>query len=88
MPSQTAVHQMITGVEAIAAERGQVDTADERDLAVDDHQLLVVAMHRPLVGVKRALHPGAADQLLAHAAHRRTSRREDPHAALPPRAAP
>ena len=77
MPSQTAAHRMITGVKTIAAERGQVDTPDERDLAVHDDQLLVVAMHRPLVEIKRALHARAADELLAHAAHGRTSRRED-----------
>ena len=79
MPAETAAHRMITGVETIAAERGQVDAPDERDLAVDDHQLLVVAMHRPLVRIKRALHAGAAGQLLAHAPDRRTSRREGPH---------
>ena len=62
---------MIAAVEAIAAERGQVDPADERDLAVDDHELLVVAMHRALVGVERALHARAADELVAHAPHGR-----------------
>jgi hypothetical protein len=36
-------------------------------------------MHRPLVRIKRALHARAADQLLAHTAHSRTSRREHPH---------
>ena len=67
MPAQPAAHRMVAGVEAIAAERGEVDAADERDLAVDDHQLLVVAMHRPLVRVERASHARAADQLVAHA---------------------
>ena len=61
---------MIARVEAVAAERGQVDAADERDLAVDDHELLVVAVHRALVRVERAPDPRAAHELLAHAAHR------------------
>src|ERR1022692_4860533 len=68
---------MTTGVKTIPAERGQVDTANERDLAIDNHQFLVMAMHRPLMGLKRAPHAGAADQLLAHSAHGRTSQRED-----------
>ena len=79
VPSQTAAHRMITGVETVAAERRQIDAPDERDLAIHDHQLLVMTMHRPLMRIKRALHSGAADQLLAHAPHRRTSRRESPH---------
>jgi hypothetical protein len=68
---------MIIAVKAIAAERGQVDTANERDLAVHDHELLMVTMHRPLVKIKRALHARAAGELLAHATYGRTSRRED-----------
>ena len=69
---------MITGVETVPAERGQIDAPDKRDLTIHDHQLLVMTMHRPLMRIKSALHPGAADQLLAHAAHRRASRRERP----------
>ena len=79
MPSETAAHRMIAGVETVPAERGQIDAPDERDLAIHDRQLLVMTMHRPLMRIERALHPGAADQLLAHAAHRRTSWRESPH---------
>ena len=79
MPSQTAVHRMIAAVKTIAAERGQVDTPYERDLAVHDDELLVVAMHRALVEIKRALNARAPDELLAHAAHGRTSGREDRH---------
>ena len=33
-------------------------------------------MHRPLTRIKRALHPGAPDQLLAHPAHRSAGRCE------------
>ena len=78
MPAETTAHRMITGVETVPAERGQVDAPDERDLAVDDHQLLVVAMHRPLMRVKRAPHSSAANQLFADTADGRASRREGP----------
>ena len=44
---------MVARVEPVAAERGEVDPADERGLAVDDDELLVVAVHRPLVCVER-----------------------------------
>jgi hypothetical protein len=79
---------VIDGVKTIAAERGQVDTPHERDLAVHDDQLLVVAMHGALVGIKRALHSRAADELLADAAHRITSRREDRQWRPPPQKHP
>ena len=41
--------RVLVGVVAVAGERGQVDPADERDLVVDDHELLVVAVHHPAV---------------------------------------
>ena len=88
MPSQTPAHQMIAGIETIAAERGQVDTPDERDLAVHDDELLVVAVHRALVEIKRALNARAADQLLAHVAHGRARRREDRKRRSPPQQYP
>ena len=49
-----AAHRVLVAVEAIAAERGQVDPADEGDLVVDDHELLVVAVHRTLAHVELA----------------------------------
>jgi hypothetical protein len=70
---------VIGGVEAVASERCQVDPPDERELAVDDHELLVMAVHWALVGVERALHPSATDQLLAYSANRRPCGREDGH---------
>jgi hypothetical protein len=68
---------MVVRVKAIATERGQIYPADERDLAVDDDELLVVTMHRALVKIERALHACAAYELLAHAAHGRARWRED-----------
>ena len=41
-------------VPAVARERGEVDPADERDLVVDDHELLVMAVHRALARVEHA----------------------------------
>jgi hypothetical protein len=60
---------MIARVKAIAAKGGQIDAPDKGDLAVHDHQLLVVAMHRPLARIERTLNAGTAKQLLAHVAH-------------------
>jgi hypothetical protein len=88
VPSQPAVHQMIAAVKTIAAERGQVDTPHKRDLAVHDDELLVVAMHRALVEIKRALNACAPDELLAHASHGRTGRRKDRHRRSPPQQHP
>jgi hypothetical protein len=79
---------MIAAVKSIAAERCQVDTPNKRDLVVHDDELLVVAMHRALVEIKRALHARAADELLAHLAHGRTSRREDRQWRSPPQQHP
>ncbi len=52
-------------VEPIAAEAGQVDPADEGDLVVDDHELLVVAVGEALVTVEHALDPRPGAELLA-----------------------
>ena len=41
--------RVLVGVVAVAGERGQVDPADERELVVDDHELLVVAVHHAAV---------------------------------------
>jgi hypothetical protein len=66
---------MAAGVEAVATERGKVDAADEGDLAVDDHQLLVVAVHRPLARVERPPHLRPPRQFVTNAAHLRAPRR-------------
>ena len=56
-------------VETVAGEIREVDAAHEGQLVVDDHELLVVAVQRPLVRVERA-HDGAVlAERIAHAAH-------------------
>jgi len=69
VPAEVAVHHVSAVVEPIASQRGHVDAADEGDLAVDDDQLLVVAVQRPFVGVERASDPGAADEILTDPTH-------------------
>ena len=43
---------MLARVEAATREIGQVDPADEGDAVVDEHELLVVAVERPLLRVE------------------------------------
>jgi len=62
---------MIAVVEAIASQRCQIDASHERDLTVDYHELLVVAVHRALANVERALNAGSTDELVTHPTHRR-----------------
>ena len=57
--------RVLVGVVAVAGQRGQVDAADERQLVVDDHELLVVAVHHPRAGVELALDLRAAHEPLA-----------------------
>ncbi len=77
MPSQGTAHRVITRVKPVAAKRGEVDPADERDLAVDDDQLLVMAVHRTLMSVECALDARATHQLLANLANGCSRRLED-----------
>ena len=58
------------GVVAVARERREVDAADEGELVVDDHELLVVAVHHPRARVQLALDLRA----VASAARARPSR--------------
>jgi hypothetical protein len=51
------------GVVAIAVQGGEVDAADEGHLVVDDHELLVVAVHRALLRVQCAADPSSAQEL-------------------------
>ncbi len=66
-------------VVAVAGQSGQVDAADERDLVVDDHELLVVAVHRAAVRVELALDLRAAHQRVALRAHQPAARLEHRH---------
>ena len=52
VPAERAAVRMARRVQAIAREVGEVDAADEGALVVDDHELLVVAVHRPLAAVR------------------------------------
>ena len=65
VPADALAVRVLARVVAVAGQRGQVDPADERDLVVDDHDLLVVAVHLAPVGVQHALDPGAAHELVA-----------------------
>jgi hypothetical protein len=72
-------------VVAVAAELREVDAADERDLVVDDHELLVVAMERARARVARGLDLRPVRELVARRADRaaiggeRVRRRARPH---------
>ncbi len=77
MPPEATAHRVISGVVPVAAQRRQVDAADERDLAVDDDQLLVMAVHWALAGIERDPHARAAKELVAHLPNGATARRED-----------
>src|SRR5581483_12455674 len=57
VPADGAARRMLARVVAVAAERGEVDPADEGRCAVDDHELLVVAVHRPLEPVETDANP-------------------------------
>ena len=67
------------GVVAVAGERGEVDAADERDLVVDDHELLVVALHHPAVRVELALDLRPLHQRVALGLDEPTTGLEDGH---------
>ena len=57
--------RVLVGVVAVAGQRREVDAADERQLVVDDHELLVVAVHHPRAAVELALDLRAAHEPLA-----------------------
>ena len=69
VPAERVARRMLAAVEPLSFEGGQVDAADERDVVVDDDELLVVAVHRPLVRVERHRDARAADELVAHPPH-------------------
>ena len=71
--------RVLGGVVAVAGQRRQVDAADERDLVVDDHELLVVAVHHPRARVELALDLRAAHEPLARGLDLGAARLEDRH---------
>ena len=69
VPADVRARRVVVPVEAVARLGGEVDPADERDAVVDDDRLLVVAMHRPLLRVERALDLRLAHEAIAHLPH-------------------
>ena len=69
VPADVRPRRMVVPVETVARLGGEVDPADERDAVVDDDRLLVVAVHRPLLRVERALDLRVADEAIAHLPH-------------------
>ena len=55
VPADTHARGMVVRVVAVAGFGGEVDATDEGDPIVDDDRLLVMAVHRPFLGVQRAL---------------------------------
>ena len=66
VPPERGSRRMIARVEAIAALRRQIDPSDERDTIVDHDRLLVVAVQRTLMRIKRTLDSCATRKLIAH----------------------
>src|SRR5581483_6790393 len=63
VPAHASARRVCARVDAIAAEPSQVDPADVGDASVDDHELLVVTVHRPLARVECQLDLRAAHEL-------------------------
>jgi hypothetical protein len=63
VPAERGAPRMHARVVAIAVEARQVDPADARNAVVDHDELLMVAVERPLLGVERHVHAGAAEAL-------------------------
>src|SRR5207302_1709670 len=61
---------------AVSSETREIDPANERDVVVDDHELLVVAMHRPLDRIERTAHRRPAYKRLAFSSDSRAARIE------------
>jgi hypothetical protein len=69
VPADRAARRMLARIEPVAGERGEVDAVHVRDAPVDYGELLVMAVHRPLLRVE--LHPNLrpCDHRLARLAH-------------------
>ena len=69
VPADARAAPMLVRVEPVAAERCEIEAADVGDAIVDDDELLVMTVHRPLLRVERHLDPRAAHELVADRAH-------------------
>jgi hypothetical protein len=77
VPAEAVTAWVLARVESVTSESRQVDPAHERRLVVDDDQLLVVAVERPLACVERHRDPRAADEVLAGLPHLASVRMEE-----------
>src|SRR5205085_12160362 len=80
--------RVVARVEAVAVVGGEVDAADEGDAVVDDDELLVVAVERPLAVVERTADPRPALERLAQLAGLGAGRMEERERRARPEAHP
>ncbi len=66
VPAGAAPDRMTSAVETVAVEVGEVDPADKRLTAVDDHELLVMTVHRSLATIGCDVKSRAIGQLGHH----------------------
>lgn len=69
MPAERSALWMLARVAAVSGEVGEVDAPDERDSPVDDHELLVMTVHRPFLGIEPDPDACSAHELVPHRAH-------------------
>ena len=79
VPAEPPARAVLLGVEPIAGVVGQIDAADERELAVDHDRLLVVTVERMLARVGLAPDPRPADEGLHRLADLRAGGMEGGH---------
>jgi hypothetical protein len=65
VPAEASPGMVACTVPAVSGQRRKVDAADEGDCVVDDHDLLVMAVHGSLAGIQDTLDLGAGRDLLA-----------------------
>ena len=63
VPAELTASMVLLGVETVASGVGHIDPADERQLTVDDHRLLVMAVEGMLAWIAVGLDPGPAAQI-------------------------
>ena len=77
VPAQPVAARVIVRVEPVPAQRRQVDPADEGRLVVDDDELLVVTVERPLLRVEAHRDACVADELVTRLSHLAPVRMEE-----------
>src|SRR5207342_3108193 len=66
VPAGAVPDGVANAVEPVASQVGEVDTADERLQAVDNHELLVMTVHRPLTAIGRGTNARTVSKLGDH----------------------